>query len=710
MPRRGAVSSAAETGCRTRRLCTETVDIELEGEGEGEEGAAPPPPPPPLPPREADEAGRERRRRQRRSSADLGAPEERRRRRSSVDSGVPEEHRRRRSSDAEGRGSADSGAPRERRRRRGSVDSGMPEERRRRSDARRALREAPSSDAASSADSVAERAARAPLPHFEMSRMTLALASDRLWAADYRGASATFKKRFEAALTKDVCRGMNAVLEHGMLWDGRRVGPDDVRVGGVVAAPDSTTFYASLALLSNILYHHLALAAVLDGAYLALDRANRVCRATFDAAADDSSDGYGARRAQAALLHPLPARCDVTLAPTAAREPTPFIRAAPIVTHTRQAATTPAPTHPAPAAAAPAERSPPTDTDRASVSSSAESLQTQQPAPAQKHPRPSPAAFAAPSPQRRLVIGRREVATAGLGLFDMRANPWEGERAHEPASEGVYRRAHSPASGPRLRDTTVTHVTPKPKGVDRALAMVEARLANAPTTVVPPASLGSPHPADRPPSQRIGSPRVGGMAPARSTWATDIQGTTPACAASSPSHRWAGGAAHAEAPVPAPPHGRVGRASVGRGAVGADDAFSSVHTAIQALHVAVTSLSAPDGSSTAAEEEAAVALGTARPYVVVGPQGALLREGRSVESKKVTTLAHGAVVDVVEVAGRRARVVTPAAGWVSIADAQGRSLLDPAAVDAPAAAVPVPDGPQYRWYVAKERPRDALER
>jgi len=64
-------------------------------------------------------------------------------------------------------------------------------------------------------------------------------------------------------------------------------------------------------------------------------------------------------------------------------------------------------------------------------------------------------------------------------------------------------------------------------------------------------------------------------------------------------------------------------------------------------------------------------------YKVTHKGGALVREGVEISSRQVHQLAAGEVVAVVEIAGRRARIVTPMEGWMSIETKDGVEIMRP---------------------------------
>ena len=60
---------------------------------------------------------------------------------------------------------------------------------------------------------------------------------------------------------------------------------------------------------------------------------------------------------------------------------------------------------------------------------------------------------------------------------------------------------------------------------------------------------------------------------------------------------------------------------------------------------------------------------------VVGETGSLVRQGASLESPVAGNLETGAHVDVIEIRGRRAHIVAPIQGWVSVTTAVGETLV-----------------------------------
>lgn len=83
-------------------------------------------------------------------------------------------------------------------------------------------------------------------------------------------------------------------------------------------------------------------------------------------------------------------------------------------------------------------------------------------------------------------------------------------------------------------------------------------------------------------------------------------------------------------------------------------------------------------------------------YRVVHKSGAMAREGYDTASPQVHKLVTGDQVTVVEVVERRARIIAPANGWISIATADGTAIatmIGPAPANQPApAAAPAPAG------------------
>ncbi|KAJ9436336.1 hypothetical protein DIPPA_06677 [Diplonema papillatum] len=70
------------------------------------------------------------------------------------------------------------------------------------------------------------------------------------------------------------------------------------------------------------------------------------------------------------------------------------------------------------------------------------------------------------------------------------------------------------------------------------------------------------------------------------------------------------------------------------------------------------------------------------PWCVTGAGGAIVRDGISMRSRVVQKLAKGAVVFVLEVQGRRARITEPP-GWMSTAASTGESILSPLQTSGP---------------------------
>eukprot|EP00494_Astrolonche_serrata_P029970 UN30237 len=62
-------------------------------------------------------------------------------------------------------------------------------------------------------------------------------------------------------------------------------------------------------------------------------------------------------------------------------------------------------------------------------------------------------------------------------------------------------------------------------------------------------------------------------------------------------------------------------------------------------------------------------------FKIVGESGLTVRQKYDLKSPKVTKLASGTVVHVVEIQGRRCRIVKPCGGWVSLRSRDGFYFL-----------------------------------
>ena len=65
-----------------------------------------------------------------------------------------------------------------------------------------------------------------------------------------------------------------------------------------------------------------------------------------------------------------------------------------------------------------------------------------------------------------------------------------------------------------------------------------------------------------------------------------------------------------------------------------------------------------------------------RYYLVVAPQGAMVREGIELDSPPVHGLRPGDIVACVDISGRRARIIDPMEGWVSIRTDSNDPILE----------------------------------
>lgn len=65
-----------------------------------------------------------------------------------------------------------------------------------------------------------------------------------------------------------------------------------------------------------------------------------------------------------------------------------------------------------------------------------------------------------------------------------------------------------------------------------------------------------------------------------------------------------------------------------------------------------------------------------RYYLVVAPQGAMVREGIELDSPPVHGLRPGDIVACVDISGRRARIIDPVEGWVSIRTDSSDPILE----------------------------------
>ncbi len=66
-----------------------------------------------------------------------------------------------------------------------------------------------------------------------------------------------------------------------------------------------------------------------------------------------------------------------------------------------------------------------------------------------------------------------------------------------------------------------------------------------------------------------------------------------------------------------------------------------------------------------------------RYYMVLARQGALVRKELDLDSPEVFKLEFGDVVTCVDISGRRARIIDPVEGWVSISSQQDEVILEP---------------------------------
>lgn len=64
-------------------------------------------------------------------------------------------------------------------------------------------------------------------------------------------------------------------------------------------------------------------------------------------------------------------------------------------------------------------------------------------------------------------------------------------------------------------------------------------------------------------------------------------------------------------------------------------------------------------------------------YMVVCPGGAIVRYGFSTETHQIQQLPQGEVVTVVDVQGRRAQIISPVEGWLSLVTKDGTPILKP---------------------------------
>jgi hypothetical protein len=65
-----------------------------------------------------------------------------------------------------------------------------------------------------------------------------------------------------------------------------------------------------------------------------------------------------------------------------------------------------------------------------------------------------------------------------------------------------------------------------------------------------------------------------------------------------------------------------------------------------------------------------------RYYLVIAPQGAMVRSGIEMESPSVEALRTGDIVTCVDISGRRAKIIDPVEGWVSIRTESNDIILE----------------------------------